>query len=145
MKILGIDLGLARTGIAISDFSEVLASPFCVIEETNLDMLTQKIGRICCNENIKKIVVGLPKNMNGSEGDAAKKARSFADQLENFLKLPVLMVDERKTTISANNILNETNTHGKRRKKIIDAVAAAIILHYYLDYNNNHSSYKNYP
>lgn len=134
MKILGIDLGLARTGIAISDFNEVLASPFCVIEETNLDTLIQKICQICYNENIKKIVVGMPRNMNGSEGEAAQKARSFADQLENFLKLPVLMVDERKTTVSANNILNETNIRGRKRKKIIDAVAATIILQHYLDY-----------
>ena len=134
MKILGIDFGLARTGVAISDFSEILASPFCVIEEKNLEILVKKICQICYNENIKKIVVGLPKNMNGSEGEAAQKARYFADELKKFSKLPVLMIDERKTTISANNLLNATNTRGKKRKKIIDAVSAAIILQCYLDY-----------
>ena len=133
MKVLGIDLGLVRTGVAISDCRQVLASPFCVIKENDVEALVQKIGKICEQKNIQKIVVGLPKNMDGSEGQSAQNARAFADMLSEITNLPISMIDERGTTITATNFLNDVNVRGKKRKNIVDAVAATVILQNYLD------------
>lgn len=133
MKILAVDLGQVRTGIAVSDFNQSLASPFCVIEEKNKESLVQKINNICNEEKIEKIIVGLPKNMDGSEGESAKIAKVFANMLNKITKLPIVMIDERGTTITALNFLNEMNVRGKKRKNIVDAVAATIILQNYLD------------
>ncbi len=135
MKVLGVDLGLARTGIAISDCNQVLASPFCVIKEKDSEALAQKVGQICADEGIQRIVVGLPKNMDGSEGASAQNARTFADLLSKITNLPIFMVDERGTTITATNFLNDVNVRGKKRKNVVDAVAATVILQNYLDFN----------
>ena len=133
MKILAVDLGLVRTGLAVSDYNQILASPLCVITEKNRETLIKKICQICRDENIQKIVVGLPKNMDGSEGESARNARDFAAALSSSSNLPVRMIDERGTTISAHNFLNETNVRSKKRKNLVDAVAATIILQNYLD------------
>ena len=133
MKILAVDLGLVRTGLAVSDYNQILASPLCVITEKNRETLIKKICQICRDENIQKIVVGLPKNMDGSEGESARNARDFAADLSSSSNLPVRMIDERGTTISAHNFLNETNVRSKKRKNLVDAVAATIILQNYLD------------
>ncbi|MDQ5984107.1 MAG: putative pre-16S rRNA nuclease [Eubacteriales bacterium SKADARSKE-1] len=133
MKILAVDLGETRTGIAISDFNEKLASPVCVIEERNRERLLTKIANIVEENHVSEIVVGLPKNMDGSEGESAKKAREFQGLLKDKTKLTVVMIDERGTTITAHNYLNFTDTRGKKRKRIIDSVAATIILQNYLD------------
>ncbi len=133
MKVLGVDLGLARTGIAISDCNQVLASPFCVIKEKDSEALAQKVGQICADEGIQRVVVGLPKNMDGSEGASAQSARTFADLLSKITNLPIFMVDERGTTITATNFLNDVNVRGKKRKNVVDAVAATVILQNYLD------------
>lgn len=134
MKILAVDLGLVRTGLAVSDIWEVLASPFCVVEEKNREILVKKISEICKNEKIKKVIVGLPKNMDGSEGESAQNSKTFAQALHQLTQLPVIMLDERCTTITAHNYLNETNVRGKKRKNVVDAVAATIILQNYLDF-----------
>lgn len=133
MRILSVDLGQARTGIAVSDFGEILASPVCTIEEKNRDLLIERIQNICAEKNISKIVVGLPRNMDGSEGESAQKARAFADELQNHTGLPIVMLDERGTTITAHKYLNTTDTRGKKRKSVVDTVAATIILQNYLD------------
>lgn len=133
MKVLGVDLGLARTGIAISDCNQVLASPLCVIKEKDNEVLAQKVGQICADEGIQRVVVGLPKNMDGSEGASAQSARTFADMLSKIINLPIFMVDERGTTITATNFLNDVNVRGKKRKNVVDAVAATVILQNYLD------------
>lgn len=133
MKILAVDLGKARTGLAVSDVGEVLASPLCVLEEKNFENLTEKIHQVCKKENIAKVIMGLPKNMDGSEGESAQEARAFCQALEEKTQLSVLLLDERGTTITAHNYLNETNTRGKKRKKVVDAVAATVILQNYLD------------
>lgn len=135
MRILAVDLGLARTGIAVSDVNQVLASPLCVVSEKNKDVLMQKIHEICKKEKIDKIIVGLPRNMDGSEGESAQNCRSFASDLSDVTNLPVSMVDERCTTITAHNFLNETNVRGKKRKNVVDAVAASVILQNYLDFS----------
>ena len=133
MKILAVDLGKVRTGLAVSDVSEVLASPLCVLEEKNPEILAEKINQVCKDECISKIVLGLPKNMDGSEGESAQNARAFGKMLEEKTQLPVILIDERGTTITAHNYLNETNTRGKNRKKVVDSVAATVMLQNYLD------------
>lgn len=133
MKILAVDLGKVRTGLAVSDVGEVLASPLCVLKEKNPEILTEKINKICKNERISKIVLGLPKNMDGSEGESAQNAKDFGKMLEEKTQLPVVLLDERGTTITAHNYLNETNIRSKKRKGVVDAVAATVILQNYLD------------
>lgn len=134
MIIMGVDLGHARTGLSICDGLEMLASPLCVIEERSPKLLLQKVADAAKSSRAQLIVVGLPRNMDGSEGESARYARDFAQKLEEAAGLPVDMRDERGTTISAYRFLNTTDTqHRKNRRKIIDSVAATIILQDYLD------------
>ncbi len=138
MKILAVDLGRARTGLAICDEGELLASPLAVIREFNMDQLARTIARQTEETAAGCIVVGLPRNMDGSEGESAQNARAFAEVLKKLVDVPVEMRDERGTTITAHGYLNETDTRGKKRRAVIDAVAATIILQDYLDYRRNH-------
>ena len=140
MKIMAVDLGKARTGIAICDESEMLASPVAVIHEHNEERLLEKISQIISEQHPKLLVVGLPQNMDGSEGESAQRCRSFAEKLQNKTQLPVTLRDERGTTITAHGYLNSTDTRGKKRKAVVDAVAATIILQDYLDFRRNHKN-----
>ena len=140
MKIMAVDLGKARTGIAICDESEMLASPVTVIHEHNEERLLEKISQIISEHHTKLLVVGLPRNMDGSEGESAQRCRSFAEKLQNETQLPVTLRDERGTTITAHGYLNSTDTRGKKRKAVVDAVAATIILQDYLDFRRNHKN-----
>lgn len=133
MKMLSVDLGDVRTGIAVCDKNEILATPVCVINERSRDVLADKVIEIAHQNGAEKIILGLPKNMDGSEGDSAKKARTFGELLKSKCNIEVALLDERGTTISAHNYLNETDTRGKKRKRIVDSVAAVIILQNYLD------------
>ncbi len=133
MIIMAIDLGKARTGIAVSDNTMFLASPLCVIEEWNRGKLAEKIAQLVRQEKAELIVMGLPKNMDGSEGESALGAREFADKLAQLTDVPIKMQDERCTTMIAHRYLNDTNVRGKKRKKTVDAVAATVILQSYLD------------
>ncbi len=133
MIIMAVDLGKARTGIAVCDKTQFLASPLCVIEEWNQEKLAEKICGLVQQEKPELIVVGLPKNMDGSEGESAQNAKSFADKLHSLTGIPIHMQDERCTTITAHRYLNDTNVRGKKRKKAVDAVAATVILQSYLD------------
>jgi putative Holliday junction resolvase len=134
MKIMAVDFGDARTGLAVCDKTEFLASPIGVIEERNFDTCVSKVAYMAEQYEVKEIVVGYPKNMNGSIGPRAEKCALFAEKLKELVNVPVTLWDERSTTVSAHNILNETNTRGKKRKAVIDAVAATIILESYLAY-----------
>lgn len=130
MLIMSVDLGKARTGIAACD-NGFLAYPVTVIAEKRKDVLLEKVS-----EEVKKadlIVVGLPKNMDGSEGESAQNARAFADSLTDATGIKTVMVDERSTTVMAHGFLNETNTRGKKRKAVVDSVAAVVILQSYID------------
>lgn len=137
MIILAVDLGKVRTGLAICDKCELLASPLGTIEEKQMEKVAEKVADIAKERKAELIVVGLPKNMDGSEGESAQNARTFAQQLKKLCLLPVEMQDERGTTITAHNFLNTTDTRGKKRKKIVDTVAATIILEDYLNYRKN--------
>ncbi len=139
MKILAVDLGKARTGLAICDEREMLASPLKVIAERNQERLVEQVAAEAQENRVKMLVVGLPKNMDGSEGESAQNVRAFAQRLEETSGLPVAMRDERGTTVSAHSYLNTTDTRGKKRKAVVDAVAATIILQEFLDYRKNHS------
>lgn len=137
MVILGVDLGKARTGVAVCDKSELLASPVEVVNEHNRERLLERVAQLAKARRAEQIVVGLPRNMDGSEGESAQNARAFGAELAENTGLPVDFSDERGTTITAHGFLNETNTRGKRRKATVDAVAATIILQDYLDYRRN--------
>lgn len=133
MIIMSVDLGKARTGIAVCDKTEFLASPYTVIFEKSPKQLLEKVVNTAKETKAELIVVGLPKNMDGSEGESAQNARAFAENLSNETGIECVMQDERGTTITAHNFLNTTNTRGKKRKNVVDEVAATIILQDYLD------------
>lgn len=133
MIILSVDLGKARTGLAICDKTEMLATPLAQINEKNVDNLLDKVSNVAIARQAEMIIVGLPKNMDGTEGDSAKSAREFAAKLKEKTKLLVRMQDERGTTITAHKYLNATNTRGMKRKNVVDSVAATIILQNFLD------------
>lgn len=133
MIIISVDLGHARTGLAISDKSGFLASSLCVIEEHNDDRLVQKIADKIKENKAERVVVGLPKNMDGSEGESATRARELAQKIGDLADVPYVMQDERGTTITAHAYLSAKEVYGKKRKKQVDAVAASIILQDYLD------------
>ena len=130
---MSVDLGKARTGLAVSDKTEFLASPYKVIFEKSPNKLPEKVAEAAAEAGAELIVVGLPKNMDGTEGESAQNARAFAQRLSELTGVKTVMQDERGTTITAHNYLNDTNTRGKKRKETVDAVAATIILQNYLD------------
>lgn len=141
MIIAAVDLGKARTGIAVCDKTEFLASPHTVIFEKSPEKLFEKVKETVINLKAEIVVVGLPKNMDGSEGESAQNARAFAERLHTETGLQVDLQDERGTTITAHNFLNDTNTRGKKRKNVVDEVAATIILQNYLDKRKNSKNY----
>lgn len=137
MIIMSVDLGKARTGIAVCDKTEFLASPYTVIFEKSPKALPNKVAQAAKDVKAELIVVGLPKNMDGSEGESAQNARAFAETLRELTSIETVMQDERGTTVTAHNFLNTTNTRGKKRKNVVDEVAATIILQDYLDSRKN--------
>lgn len=137
MRIMAIDLGDVRTGLAVCDKNEILASPVCTVEERDREKLAELIAQKVNELGAEKIVLGLPKNMDGTEGERVEKTKAFKEILEKKSNAQILLFDERCTTISAQNYLNQTNTRGKKRKKIIDTVSATIILQGYLDFSKN--------
>ena len=137
MVILSVDYGDVRTGLAVCDKNELLASPVGVITEKNTTALVEKISAVAADKNAAQIVVGLPKNMDGTEGFRAEACRAFAARLSEACGLEVLLRDERLTTVSAHGYLNTVNTRGKKRKETVDAVSAVIILEDYLRFRKN--------
>ena len=137
MIIVAVDLGQARTGLAVCDRGEVLASPLAVIQERDRARLVERIAAAARERGAQRLVVGLPRNMDGSEGESAQKARETGAMLAEASGLPVDCCDERGTTITAHNYLNATNTRGKKRKAVVDAVAATVILEDYLQSRRN--------
>ena len=134
---MAVDLGDSRTGIAVCDKNEILASPLTVITEYNFEKCAEKVAALAKQENAEMIVVGLPKNMNGTNGERAEKCTGFAALVGEISGLPTELWDERRTTVTAHNYLNETNVRSKKRKAVVDSVAATIILESYLAYRRN--------
>ena len=132
MKVMGIDYGDARTGIAMSDLLCSIVGSTTVIHSRNPEKTLQEILKLIEQNQITELCMGLPKNMDGSEGPRAELCRAFADELGQACGLPIVMWDERRTTIEAHNILSQHNYHGKKRKDTVDAVAASLILEGYL-------------
>lgn len=134
MIIMSVDYGDVRTGVAVCDKNEILASPVSVITETDAEKLAEKIVVFSKEYRAESFVVGLPKNMDGSEGFRAEACKEFASMLGEKSGLEVNLYDERLTTVSAHNVLNATNTRGKKRKAVVDAVSAVMILEDYMAY-----------
>lgn len=133
-RILGVDFGDTRTGLAVSDISRFLASGIGYISPGGIEKTADKVAEIARERQVSAIVVGLPRNMDGSEGFRAARCREFAALLhEKTDGLPIAMIDERLTTMSASRYLNETNTRGSHRKGVIDTLSAQIILQNALD------------
>ncbi len=135
-RIMGIDYGDARTGIAISDLLCSIVGTTQVIHSRNMDKTIAAVCDLLKTGDVGEIVVGLPKNMDGSEGARAELCKAFADKLREATGLPVTMWDERRTTVEAHNILSQHNYHGKKRKDTVDAVAASLILEGYLAFRS---------
>jgi len=137
MIIMSVDLGKARTGVAVSDSGESFAFPKGVITEYNTEKLIQKLTAAAQENCAELLVVGYPKNMDGSAGWRAEECAQIAQKLKEATGKEVVLWDERCTTVSAHTALNFTDTRGKKRKNIVDAVAAVIILEDYLNYRKN--------
>lgn len=139
MRIMAVDYGDVRTGIALCDQEERLASPYTVYHERRQKELIEQIQKDAAEQRVEKIVVGYPLNMDGSAGERAQKCKSFAQLLQQSTGLPVVLWDERGTTVSAHQVLNVTDTRGKKRKAVVDAVSAVLILETYLHYRKFHN------
>ena len=137
MKIMAVDLGDARTGLAVCDRTEFLASPIGVIHERDLNKLVVQVSVAVDEYQVSHVVVGYPKNMDGTTGERAQKCERFAQRLRNVVTIPVELWDERRTTVTAQEILNEADIRGQKRKDLVDEVAATIILESYLAYRRN--------
>ena len=134
MKIFAVDYGDARTGMAHCDMYESIASPVGTVFEWNREKCLAKVAEAIKADGAQLIVVGLPINMDGTQGERADRCRSFAEDLSRLTGIEAVMWDERVTTVQAIGILNETNVRGKKRKEVIDTVAATLILESYMSY-----------
>ena len=132
-RIMGIDYGDARTVVAMSDLLCSIVGSTAVVPSRNTEKAIADIVRMAKENEVGTIVVGLPRNMDGSEGPRAELCREFADKLGSATGLEIIMWDERRTTVEAHNILSQHNYHGQKRKNTVDAVAASLILEGYLN------------
>lgn len=133
MKVLGIDLGDARTGVAISDEMKFIAQSHGTIYNKDTKDLLSQLEPVIKENNVDTVVVGFPKNMNGTVGERGEKAKEFASILTEKFGVKTVLWDERLTTVSAHRVLSEANVRGKKRKKVVDTVSAVFILQCYLD------------
>jgi len=135
MRILGIDYGDARVGVAVSDPMGFTAQGVKTLNNKVFDKMMQSLKEIIDEYNPEKIIVGLPKNMDGSIGFRGEITKDFCEKLSGITTAQIILLDERLTTVTADRYLSATNTRGKDRKKVVDTVAACIILQDYLDSN----------
>lgn len=133
---MSVDYGDRRTGIALSDIRGILASPLTVIKESYQPKLAKEIVSLAVDNDVKTVVIGLPRNMDGSYGYRCDECKSLGEAIGNInAELNVCFEDERLTTVMAHNVLSENNVRGKKRKDTVDAVSAVMILQSYLDKN----------
>lgn len=135
MKVMSVDYGDVRTGVALSDERGILASPHCVINQSYQPKLVDEIVQIAFENKVNKIVIGLPRNMDGSYGYRCDECKSLGNALLEKIDVSIEYEDERLTTVMAHNILSDNNVRGKKRKNTVDAVSAVMILQSYLDKN----------
>ncbi len=134
MRIMAIDYGDAHTGVAISDASGMLAGYTTTIDARKSEVVVEKIAELVRQHAVEELVVGFPRNMDGTEGARAALYREFADRLAEGTGIIPVLWDERRTTVDAHRILFEAGKNGKKRKKMVDAVAATLILEGYLTF-----------
>ena len=134
MRIMAIDYGDAHTGIAISDPTGFMAGTTTTIHSRKAEVVLEELDKLVKQYQVEELVMGFPRNMDGTEGSRAQLCREFAELLKEATGLPVVMWDERRTTVEAHNILSQHNYHGKKRKNTVDAVAASLILEGYLNF-----------
>ena len=135
MKLMAIDYGDVRTGVALSDVRGILASPFDVISEAYMPKLVTKLLEVVDEQKPEKIIIGLPRNMDGSYGYRCDECKALGAAISEQCDIPVEYQDERLTTVIAHNILSKNNVRGKKRKETVDAVSAVMILQSYIDKN----------
>lgn len=132
MRVMAIDFGDVRTGIAVSDAMGILAGETWVITERDMNALAQQIAAAAQERGVGQLVLGYPRNMDGTAGSRAEKSAAFGKSLETMTNLPLKLWDERRTSVAADNILKDAGRRGKKRKQLQDAVAASLILEGYL-------------
>ncbi|MCL2053243.1 MAG: Holliday junction resolvase RuvX [Oscillospiraceae bacterium] len=137
MVIMSVDYGESRTGLAVCDAGEILASPLAVIEEKNFNRCAEKAAEYAKVAGAELIVIGYPKSMSNAVGERAEKCERLSALIEKLSGLPAELFDERHTTALAHNYLNTVNVRGKKRKAVVDAVAAVIILENYIAFRKN--------
>lgn len=139
MKVMAIDYGDARTGVAVSDATGLLAGFTTVVHGYRREVVAEELACLAKSHGVERLVLGLPRNMDGSEGPRAQLCREFGALLAEMTGLEVAMWDERRTTVDAYRILTETGNRGKKRKEKVDAVAATLILEGYLGFLRSNS------
>ncbi|MBP5276387.1 MAG: Holliday junction resolvase RuvX [Lachnospiraceae bacterium] len=135
-RLMGLDFGSKTVGVALSDPTGLIASPFEIVTREKEDKLRRTLARIeeiIAEYNVKKIILGYPVNMDGSEGERVRKTEEFRDMLIRRTGLDVIFFDERLTTVEAHEIMSDANVKGIDRKKYVDKIAAALILQGYMD------------
>lgn len=132
MRLMGIDFGDARVGIALSDPLMIMSQGYKTIKNDGTDSLFEEIAAIIKEKEVTKIVIGLPKNMDNSQGFRTDATMEFADKLKAYTDAEIDFSDERLTTVSAHGFLNEMNVRGKKRKDTVDTLSAALILETYM-------------
>ena len=133
MKVLGVDFGDSRTGYAVSDVMGFGANVLDAYKCKSIKGVAEYTAKLATEQGAEKIILGYPKNMNGTLGPRAEKTKRLKAMLEELLDIPIVLWDERLTTVSAHNLMNETNVRGKKRKESVDSISAAYILQGYLD------------
>ena len=137
MRVMAIDYGDAHTGVAVSDLTGLLAGYTDTIHSRRREEVLKRLGELIAEYAVEELVLGYPKNMDGTLGPRAEKAERFAQELRGRIAVPVVLWDERRTTIDAHQILFSAGKNGKKRKKLVDGVAAALILEGYLTYRKS--------
>ena len=134
MRIMAIDYGDAHTGVAISDPTGLLAGTTTTIHSRKEEVVLEELAKLVKENRVDELVMGFPRNMDGTEGPRAELYRAFADKVEEMTGIKPVLWDERRTTVDAHRILFEAGKNAKKRKKTVDAVAASLILEGYLDF-----------
>jgi putative Holliday junction resolvase len=137
MRALGLDVGEKRIGVALSDIMGMLASPLTIIDASDEQKALHNISELCSSNEVERIVVGLPKSMDGSIGSQAQKVQAFCDSLAAVVSIPIETWDERLSSVEANRAMIAAGTKKDKKKQLRDAIAAAIILQGYLDGKSN--------